>query len=92
VTFAVRDRPELNRYELTVDDRLIGVAEYRRMGDVVVIPHTVIVPPQRGRGWGELLVKEALDDLRRQGVRVQPQCWFVAEFVEQNPEYVDLLA
>ena len=92
MTFAVRDHPELSRYELTVDGRMIGIAEYHRAGDVVVLPHTVIEPPERGRGWGELLVRNALDDLRRQGARVQPQCWFVAEFVEQNPEYVDLLA
>jgi predicted GNAT family acetyltransferase len=92
VSFTVRDRAELNRYELLVDDRVIGVAEYRRLGDVVVLPHTVIEPDKRGRGWGELLVKETLDDLRLQGVRVQPRCWFVAEFIEQHSEYVDLLA
>jgi predicted GNAT family acetyltransferase len=92
VTFAVRDRPELNRYELIVDDDVIGVAEYRRSDDVVVLPQTVIEASKRGRGWGELLVKEALDDLRRQGVRVQPRCWFVAEFIEQHPDYMDLLA
>jgi predicted GNAT family acetyltransferase len=92
VTAEVRDHQEMNRYELTVDDRMIGVAEYRRMGDVVSLPHTVIVASERGQGWGEYLVREALDDLRRQGQRIVAQCWFVAEFVDDHPEYSDLLA
>jgi uncharacterized protein len=88
----VRDNPEMQRYELFVDGRRIGIADYRRRGEVVVLPHTVIDPPERGRGWGEVLVRAALDDLRRQDVRVVPQCWFVAEFVELNPEYGNLVA
>jgi predicted GNAT family acetyltransferase len=88
----VRDNPERNRYELFVDGRLLGIAEYRRTGDVMVLPHTVIQAPERGNGWGEVLVRAALDDIRRQGYRIVPQCWFVAEFVDLNPQYADLVA
>jgi predicted GNAT family acetyltransferase len=90
--YDVRDNAELNRYELFVDGRLLGIAEYRRNGDVMVLPHTVIQPADRGRGWGEVLVRAALDDIRRQGHRIVPQCWFVAEFVDLNPQYADLVA
>jgi uncharacterized protein len=88
----VRDNPEKNRYELFVDGRLFGIAEYRRTGDVMVLPHTVIQAPERAKGWGEVLVRGALDDIRRQGYRIVPQCWFVAEFVDLNPQYADLVA
>ena len=89
---SVRDNAEQHRYELTVDGRMIGIADYHRRDDVVVLPHTVIEARERGQGWGEVLVRAALDDLRRQGLRIVPQCWFVAEFVDLNPEYADLLA
>jgi len=89
---AVRDNPEQRRYELSVEGRTIGIADYDRRGDVVVLPHTFIEPSQRNQGWGEVLVRAALDDIRRQGLRVVPQCWFVAEFVELNPGYADLVA
>ena len=72
--------------------RSTGLDDSSRRGEVVVLPHTVIDPPERGRGWGEVLVRAALDDLRRRDVRVVPQCWFVAEFVALNPEYGDLVA
>jgi len=88
----VRDNADLNRYELLVDGRLLGIAEYRRTGEVMVLPHTVIELSERGRGWGEVLVRAALDDIRRQGCRIDPRCWFVAEFVDLNPQYADLVA
>lgn len=89
---SVRDNAERHRYELSVDGRMIGIAEYDRHDGVVVLPHTVIEAKERGQGWGEVLVRAALDDLRRQGLRIVPQCWFVAEFVDLHPDYADLLA
>jgi hypothetical protein len=91
-THAVRDNPALNRYELIVDERLIGIAEYRRVDGTLVLPHTEIQARERGSGWGDMLVGAALDDIRRQGLQIVPQCWFVAEFVDRNPQYADLLA
>ena len=91
-TYDVRDNAAVQRYELFVDERLIGIADYHRVDDAVVLPHTVIELGERGRGWGDALVGAALDDIRRQGLRIVPQCWFVAEFVEQHPHYSDLVA
>jgi len=88
----VRNNPEKRRYELYVDGRMIGIADYVRTGDVMVLPHTVIEPSERNQGWGEVLVRAALDDIRGQGLRIEPRCWFVAEFVELNAQYADLLA
>jgi predicted GNAT family acetyltransferase len=86
----IRNNRERSRYELTIDDEVVGVAEYRVVGDVVVIPHTEIERSRRGRGLGAQLVQYALDDVRATGRRVEPQCWFVAEFITKHPEYVDL--
>jgi predicted GNAT family acetyltransferase len=30
--------------------------------------------------------------VRRKGAKVVPYCWFVAEFIDANPEYADLRA
>jgi predicted GNAT family acetyltransferase len=32
-----------------------------------------------------------LDDARRQGLRVLPLCPFIAHYVEQHPEYQELV-
>ena len=88
----VRDNPEKSRYELLEDGRLLGVADYRAMDGTLAFPHTEIVPARRNQGLGAQLVKGALDDVRRKGAKVVPYCWFVAEFIEENPEYADLRA
>jgi uncharacterized protein len=88
----VRDNPEKSRYELLEDGKLLGVADYRSMGETLAFPHTEIVPARRNQGLGAELVKGALDDVRRKGAKVVPYCWFVAEFIEENPQYADLRA
>ncbi len=46
----------------------------------------------RNQGLGEVLVRGALDDVLARGGTVVAQCWYVAEFIDQHPEYADLLA
>ena len=89
----VQFNDERSRYELTIDGQLVGIADTRSHGDAVVFPHTEIQPALRGRGLGDLLVRGALDDVRRRGATlIVPQCWFVADFIDANPEYTDLVA
>jgi predicted GNAT family acetyltransferase len=92
VNTTVHDNPDRSRYELMLDGELVGIADYRIEGDRVVMPHTVIDPARRGGGLGAILVQGALDDIRRAGRTVVPTCWFVAEFLELNPDYADLRA
>lgn len=80
------------RYVLRVDGEAVGVADYRDRGDALVFHHTEIDRSRRGHGLGAILVRGALDDVRTRGRTIVPTCWFVAEFVERNPDYADLLA
>jgi predicted GNAT family acetyltransferase len=88
----VRDNVPRSRYEVTVDGRVVGFAEYSRDGDTVVFPHTVIEPSMRNRGLGAELVRGALDDVRARGGTVVAHCWYVAEFIDRHTEYADLVA
>ena len=88
----VRHNLEGSQYELVADGEVVGVAEYRRSGDTLVFPHTQVKASFRGQGLGARLVQGALDDVRANGGRVVPRCWYVAEFIDANPSYRDLLA
>ena len=88
----VRRSDERSRYEIMRDGELVGIADFRDDGDQVVFPHTEIARPERGKGLGEQLVQHALDDVRSRGKTVVPACWFVAEFLDDHPDYQDLLA
>jgi len=89
---SVRDDSEHSRYELSVAGSVIGIADYVLSGSTIVFPHTVIQPEHRGQGFAAILVRAALDDAREQGRTVVPECSYVRDFVESNPEYRRLVA
>lgn len=81
-----------SRYELLVDGEVVGFADHRPgAGGRTVFPHTVIDADRRGQGLGAVLVRGALDDVRARGGTVEPLCWYVARFIDENPEYRPLL-
>lgn len=88
----VRNNTAASRYELYVDDELVGIADYRIEGDRVIFPHTEVRPDKQGSGLGAELVRGALDDVRADGRRIVASCWYVARFVDTHPEYRKLLA
>jgi predicted GNAT family acetyltransferase len=88
----VRRNDDRNRYELVVDGAVVGIADYVLDGDTVIFPHTEIDRAQRGQGFGAVLVRAALDDVRAQGRTVVPACWYVREYIDLHPEEADLLA
>lgn len=87
----VRDNPEQQRFELETPAGL-AVADYRREGNVMTIFHTEVPTALRGQGIGEKLVRGVLEEMRRQGLKVVPRCWFVREFLAGHPEYRDVMA
>jgi predicted GNAT family acetyltransferase len=87
----VRNAEDRSRYELLSGEDVIGIADYRVVGDSVAFPHTEIDAARRGQGLGDVLVAGALDDVRAAGRTAVPQCWFVADFIERHPAYADLV-
>lgn len=80
-----------SRFEATVEGRL-SIADYSLQGGVMVMPHTVVPPQLQGRGIAAELVRTALDWARREGLKVQPLCSYVAAYMRRHPETQDLLA
>lgn len=89
----VVDVPERERYEArTADGVFAGFAAYQRSPERVVITHVVVPTHLRGQGIASQLTVVGLDDARAAGLSVVPQCWFVAQYVDNHPEYAGLVA
>jgi hypothetical protein len=88
----VRDNPGERRYELFVDEQLVGLATYSLSGQIMTIPHSEVQPRFEGQGLGARLARFALDDARDRGLRVVPLCPFIAAYVKRHPEYAALVA
>lgn len=82
---------EQRRYELHLDGQIIGLATYRETDGQIAFPHTEVNPEYEGRGYGSRLARAALDDARDRGLRVLPQCPFIAAYIRRHKEYADLV-
>ena len=87
----VVDAPEASRYELRLGDRVIGFAAYRRRNDRIVFIHTEVDSSYEGRGLGNRLAEAALEDVRGKGLVAVPLCPFIARYIQQHPEYNELV-
>jgi predicted GNAT family acetyltransferase len=87
----VSDRPEHDRYEITMDGELAGFLTYRRDEAGYSFLHTEIVEQYGGQGLASRLVRSALDTARSQRVGVLPFCSSVRRFVQRHPDYLDLV-
>ena len=87
----VRHVADQQRYELLVEGQPLGIAQYREQGEQMVFTHTEVDPSLSGQGLGSELAKGALEDARRRGKRVVPQCEFIAAYIERHAEWQDLV-
>jgi predicted GNAT family acetyltransferase len=90
-SIVVADAPAASRYEVRVDGELAGFAEYRLTPARIVFTHTEVADELEGHGLAARLVRFALDDARRRQLQVVARCPYVARFIEEHPEYRDLL-
>jgi predicted GNAT family acetyltransferase len=88
----VVDVPERGRFEVRVDDRVVGLASYHVDGTTMTLPHTEVDPSMGGRGIGTTLVAGVLSAARERGLTVLPYCSFVRHYIQTHPEEMDLVA
>jgi uncharacterized protein len=86
------DNPDLGRYELQVAESVAFVTYEMLDENRIVLLHTDVPEALSGQGIGSRLARSVLDDARRRGLSVVPQCKFIAAFIERHPEYRDLIA
>lgn len=53
---------------------------------------TFVPTDLRGEGVAGRLVKGVLDHARAHDLKVVPSCWYVARYIDNHPEYSDLVA
>jgi hypothetical protein len=90
-TAGVRHDPERRRFEIE-SEAGTAVLTYGLDGETVVFTHTLVPKALEGQGIGSRMVRAGLDWARANGLKVVPQCPFVAAYIERHPEERELLA
>ncbi|QYJ04014.1 N-acetyltransferase [Nocardioides panacisoli] len=88
----VSQHAEQSRFEVHVEGRRAGLADYVDRDGVRDFVHTEVDDAFEGQGVGSTLIREALDHTRADGLRVRPTCPFVRAWIEKHPDHQDLLA
>ncbi len=82
---------QTQRYEARIDGELAGFSEYEPSGDVIVFTHTEVNDAFEGAGVGSAIARFAMDDVRSEGLQVVVQCDFIQGWLDNHPEYADLI-
>ncbi|HEY6946683.1 MAG TPA: GNAT family N-acetyltransferase [Candidatus Acidoferrum sp.] len=88
---AIIHNEAVHRFEANVDG-LRSLITYRRLPDRLVLQHTEVSEPLRGKGLAAKLTRTALDFARANHLRVVPLCPYVSSFLRRHREYQDLLS
>ena len=82
---------ERSRYEGRLEDgELVSVIGFNRIGDVVDITYTGTKRRHRGQRFASSITQQALEDIRAEGWKVRPTCWYTAKYLDEHPDYADL--
>jgi predicted GNAT family acetyltransferase len=86
----VTHNPDKSRFEITEEGET-GELVYRLSPGRVAFVHTGVPVKLRKRGLAGQLVAAGLGWAREQGLKVNPVCPYVAWYIQQHPEYRDLV-
>lgn len=87
----VTDNTARQRFELEIDGQIV-FADYRRQGNVVIVPHVEAPLALRGSGASGRLMEGMLALLRQRGEQIVPLCSYASGYIRRHAEHHDLLA
>lgn len=82
---------EGKQFELHVQGG-VAFVEYYREGEKIFLTHTETPVVLRGRGIAAELIKRTLQCAKDNGLTVVPLCSYVAYYVNEHPEWIDVLS
>jgi predicted GNAT family acetyltransferase len=86
----LRNNKSKNRFELEIDDH-VAFVDYALSSGSIALLHTEVPKELGGRGVGSILAKAVLENIRTQGLKVEPRCEFLAGYIKKHPEFGSLL-
>lgn len=69
-----------------------ALIEFAIEGDKIYLTHTEVPESLSGKGIGSELVRQTLLHVKKQNLTVMPLCSFVAQYIDNHPEWHSLLS
>lgn len=82
---------ESDRFTISVDGTVAGFTEISDSDGRRTFPHTEVDDAFQGRGLASILIGEALEQTKAEGLRIVLVCSMVAGYLEKHPEFDDVV-
>ena len=92
ITITLEDGPTGGRYVTVVNGHEAEMTFSKAGTSRIIIDHTGVPKELGGMGVGVELVKRAVEDARKNGVKIIPLCPFAKAQIQKHPEWQDVLA
>ena len=86
------DQPEQLRFVAERDGVQVGHIDYEAAGEVLTLTHPIVPEEYAGQGVASAMARGVLDEIRGRGLKVVPECSFVAGWITKHPDYAELVA
>lgn len=87
----VENNQAKNQFEASLDGKK-ALLKYEKEADGTLnLFHTEVPEEFEGRGVGGQLVKDALEQIRADHLKIIPSCPFVAAYIKRHPAYQNLV-
>ena len=86
----VTDNPGKHRFEAHIGDDLAYIEYAHFKGDIVLM-HTFVPESLRGQGIAGRMIKLSLEYIRAERIPIIVYCPVISKFIENHPEYKDLV-
>lgn len=90
MSYTLVDNEEKKRYEFKLPEHTPHL-EYIRTKDKIYLTHTEVPSELEGQGIGSELIRQALEDIKKNNLTLVPLCPFVAHYLKENPEWKTLV-
>ena len=88
--YSLKNNEARSRYEFDIEG-LTAFIDYEKEGETIVLTHTFVPETYDGQGVGKQLAGAVLADIRMQGLKLVPQCPFIAVYIERHPIWRDMV-
>lgn len=89
-TYTIVHRQADNHFEADLGEEKAKLI-YRINAGLLVLLHTEVPPRFRRKGIAGMLATAALEYAKKEGLKVRSYCSYTTRFIENNPEYLELL-
>lgn len=89
--YEVNHNVEKDRFEVLVSNNIIGVIDYHKEQNVIIVTHTGVMNEYEGQGIAAQLTKALLAYVAANDLKIVAQCSYTKNYIEKHPEYQKLL-